>query len=154
MMLEYIFNNKIKQNQIVLNTTYFEVDNENTLKKIEKLNITIINNLNIEEEENENSYDIIIFYNVLNDFKKEKTKKLLKKDGKIIFINNIITNYNQFLFHPLSYLHCFFVKPIYISDFFDQIRKNELTIKDFDRIDTINVWSYPLEYFSTICEYK
>lgn len=153
-MIEYIFNTKIKRNQVVLNSTYFEIEDENTLKKLEEMNINVINNLNIDEEENENFYDIIIFYNVFSDFKKEKTKNILKKNGRIIFINNIITNYNQFLFHPFSYLQCFFVKSIYIKDFFDEIRKNELTIKDFDRIGNVNIWSYPLEYFSTICEYK
>ena len=63
---------------------------------------------------------------------------------------NIITYYNQYTYHPFSY----FFKCIYISDLYDILKENELIILDSNRILTLDIPTYPIEYFSIICENK
>lgn len=158
-LLSILLTSKIKKNTKILNIqpSYVKLENKNEYKNIiiEK-NIKIKNISKIEDEND--MYDIIIFYDLFlnkeTDVNKqiEKSKKLLTINGKIIFINNIITNYNQYKFHIFSYLKCFyFGRTNYIDDIFEEIRNNELYIIDFDRIYTVDLWSYPLEYFSIIC---
>jgi hypothetical protein len=154
-LLYVILTTKIKKNTKILNIqpNYIKLENNDVI--FEK-NIKIKNSLSIDDETE--IYDIIIFYDLfLNTDKNisnilQKSKKLLSIKGKIIFINNIVTNYNQYKFHPFSYLRCFyFGRANYIDDIFDEIRRNDLHVIDFDRIYTIDLWSYPLEYFSIIC---
>ena len=109
-------------------------------------------------------YDIIIFFEIfgkihINEMSLhiEKSKELLKckKNGKIIFINNIITKYTQYMYHPLSYFRNYLIDNcIYITDMYDNLRENQLLILDSYRIFTIDFPTYPMEFFSILCESK
>ena len=154
-LLYILLSSKINKNQKILNIQPDYIKFENN-EIISEKNIKIKNSSSIEDEND--IYDIIIFYDlflnkdtVVNDII-EKSKKILSLNGKIIFINNIVTNYSQYKYHPFSYLKCFyFGRTNYIDDIFDEIRYKGLYVIDFDRLYTINLWSYPLEYFSIIC---
>lgn len=104
-------------------------------------------------------YNNIIIFDLFNDSKNniETTitivKKFLKKYGKIIFINDIITKYTQYMYHPLSYFRQYFSnKCIYIDDIFDILKFNKLYIIDSFRLFTYDLPTYPIEYFSIVCE--
>ena len=148
--------------------------------KIDYINIpeNIIKNLN-KNEENQNinfysnniltflteeKYDNIIFFEIfskinINDMSLhiEKSKELLRsqKYGKIIFINNIITRYTQYMYHPFSYFRNYLIDNcVYITDMYDKIRENQLVVLDSYRIFTIDFPTYPMEFFSILCEIK
>lgn len=148
-VLNVLLSNKIKESKKILN---LDNKNQNIDKKfIENKNIIIKNSIDLE---NENElYDIVICYDFFSKKKDlEKLKKILSKNGNIIFIEKLVTNYIQYKYHPLSYISL--VKPVYISDVFDELRYNDLVIVDFDRVYNIDIWTYPIEYFSIICEIK
>ena len=175
---EELFLTKIFKSKYILNIDYNESEYNNLFEniciidklklKIDCINIekNIIKNLKSNDkisfdikdiEEINKKYNIIIFNNLFYQFdltviknKIEKAKSLLKSGGKIIFINNIITYYNQYTYHPFSY----FFKCIYISDLYDILKENELIILDSNRILTLDIPTYPIEYFSIICENK
>lgn len=156
-------------NELEYNNLFENIDIIYSLKlKIDCINVkkNIISNLNSSDNisfdikdiiEVDKKYDIIIFCNLFCEFNlniiKEKinfSRKLLNREGKIIFINNIITYYNQYIYHPFSY----FLKCIYISDLYDIINNEDLKILDSNRILTLEIPTYPIEYFSIICENK
>jgi hypothetical protein len=175
---EEVFSKKIFKSKYILNIDYNEKDYNNIFEniyiidklklKIDCINVekNIIKNLKSNDkisfyikdiEDINKKYDIIIFNNLFYQFnlsiinnKIEKAKSLLKSGGKIIFINNIITYHNQYTYHPFSY----FFKCIYISDLYDILKENELIILDSNRILTLEIPTYPVEYFSIICENK
>jgi hypothetical protein len=158
-LLYILLTSKINKNEKILNIHPDYINFENNHNIISERNIKIKNSSSIDNEKD--NYDIIIFYDlflntntVVNEII-EKSKRKLSLNGKIIFINNIVTNYSQYRYHPFSYLRCFyFGRANYIDDIFDEIRFNGLYVIDFDRLYTINLWSYPLEYFSIICVVK
>jgi hypothetical protein len=150
---------KIQKNKSILNIDNNELFNNIIIKK--ELIIKNIKLENLELEKEEIFYDYIIIYNLFSNLENiilktlEKIKKLLKKNGHIIFINDIITRYVQYYYHPFSYLrYILFGKCIYFCDIYDKIRQYELNIIDSDRLYTIGLWTYPIEYFSIICEVK
>jgi cyclopropane fatty-acyl-phospholipid synthase-like methyltransferase len=144
---------------LIVNLNYTEIVKKK-LKEYDYDKIIFINN-DIEEI-TEKNYDNIIFFDLFskfnNDkikFKIEKCKFLLKNNGSLIFINNIITKYNQYIYHPLSYIRSFFIDNcIYMSDMYDKIKENELYIIDSYRLFTFQIPTYPYEIFSIICKFK
>jgi hypothetical protein len=150
-ILNFLLINKIKDYRSILNLEPSQIiNNELIMKK----NIKIKNASNIDDE-NE-LYDIIICYNSFSkkEINFEKLKKTLTKRGKVIFINELITSFIQYKYHPFSYVRYLFNTPIYISNVFDELRQNDLIVIDVDRIYNVNLWTYPLEYFSIICDVK
>jgi cyclopropane fatty-acyl-phospholipid synthase-like methyltransferase len=143
-----------------LNVNLNEIKNlENRLKEYEYDKIIFLNK---DIDEIKGNYDIIIFFDLFSKFsneiistKLEKCKLLLKPNGSIIFINNIITKYNQYAYHPISYFRSFFIDNcIYISDLYDKIRENEMYVIDSYRLFTFQIPTYPIEFFSIICKFK
>ena len=143
-----------------LNVNLNEIKNlENRLKEYEYDKIIFLNKY---IDEIKGNYDIIIFFDLFCKFsneiistKLEKCKLLLKPNGSIIFINNIITKYNQYAYHPISYFRSFFIDNcIYISDLYDKIRENEMYVIDSYRLFTFQIPTYPIEFFSIICKFK
>jgi len=106
-------------------------------------------------------YNNIIFFNIFCKFKDEEIEKLLEKSklllkninsSNLIFINNIITKYNQYIYHPFSYIRDYFCDNcVYITDMYDKLRNNGLYVIDSYRLFTFNIPTYPIEFFSVIC---
>ena len=106
-MYDNIFE-KIKCNSKVLNINF-----DNKILSDKNISIT---NINIKENfkkylKENNKYDFIIlneiFTNLLEDkinIVLEKLKDISFEHTKIFFINNIITNSNQYYYHPFSIL--------------------------------------------------
>ena len=111
-----------------------------------------------------NKYDNIIFFDIFCKFDNKNIEKILEKsktllknyyNSNIIFINNLITKYNQYAYHPISYFRSFFIDNcIYISDLYDKIRENEMYVIDSYRLFTFQIPTYPIEFFSIICKFK
>jgi hypothetical protein len=114
--------------------------------------------------EDDIKYDNIICFNIFCKLNEKELSKVLdkskiilknKKYSTIIFINNVITRYNQFIYHPLSYFRNYFYDNcVYITDMYDKLRYNDLYIIDSYRLFTFQIPTYPLEFFSVICVLK
>ncbi len=136
---------------------------KNLIKNDETKNINFYSNDILTFLTNE-KYDNIIFFEIfskvnINDINKhiEKSKELLysQNNGKIIFINNIITRYTQYMYHPFSYFRNYLIDNcIYITDMYDKLRENQLIVLDSYRIFTLDFPTYPMEFFSILCEMK
>jgi hypothetical protein len=118
---------------------------------------------NIFDMDENTKYNNIIFFDIfckINDenIQKiiEKSKLLLKiRNSNLIFINNIITKQNQYIYHPISYIRDYFCDNcIYITDLYDKLKNNELYVIDSYRLFTFNIPTYPIEFFSVICMFK
>ena len=111
-----------------------------------------------------NKYDNIIFFDIFCKFDNKNIEKILEKsktllknyyNSNIIFINNLITKYNQYMYHPISYFREYFYDNcVYITDMYDKLRENELYIIDSYRLFTFQIPTYPIEFFSVICTNK
>lgn len=110
-----------------------------------------------------NKYNNIIFFNIFYKFDNQNIEKLLEKsklllkntNSNLIFINNIITKYNQYMYHPISYIRDYFCDNcIYISDIYDKLIINGLYVIDSYRLFTFDIPTYPIEIFSVICIFK
>jgi hypothetical protein len=109
-------------------------------------------------------YNSIIFFDIFCKFNDENIEKILEKSklllkninsSNLIFINNIITKYNQYMYHPFSYIRGYLCDNcVYITDIYDKIRNNGLYVIDSDRLFTFNIPTYPVEIFSIICMFK
>ena len=160
-MYTNFFENKIKKSSNILAIDInIDTINLNNIIVEKKLSIKNINILQLYEEKD--IYDIIILYDIFSKYSETKIKDIickiktiLKNNGQIVFIQNLVTSSKQY-YHIFSYIrHYIFEKPVYISDFFDSVKENELIVIDFDRIYNINIPTYPFEYFSLItrCKY-
>jgi hypothetical protein len=159
---DIIYNkNIINEKNVTIDIFNFTKEDSEKINKIVNTEYNInyfsksINEFNPIEKYN----NIIIFdlFNNKNDIEStiEIVKKFVKKYGKIIFINDIITKYSQYMYHPFSYFRDYFTtKCMYIDDIYDIIRFNNLYIIDCFRLLTFDLFTYPIEYFSIICEIK
>jgi cyclopropane fatty-acyl-phospholipid synthase-like methyltransferase len=147
-------------------TIYYLIKNINDIKILEdKLNQYDYNKIiftNKDLNDIKEKYDNIIFFDLFCQFtdqkisnKLEKCKLILNNYGTLIFINNIITKYNQYAYHPISFLRTFFIDNcVYMSDLYDKIRENEMYVIDSYRLFTFHIPTYPIEFFSIICKFK
>ena len=110
------------------------------------------------------SYHTIIILDLFSSFSfsevKEKIdyyKTFLKKNGKIIFIEQLLTNDNYqpitLLKHILKHILSPIVgKNIKMEDMYDNLKDCGLYILDTDRIYSDEILFSSIEYFSIICE--
>ena len=118
----------------------------------------------IEEPENiVSKFDNIFFINLLTSFDIEKIKvifnncgKILKsEDSNLIFIDNLITKYNQYSWHPFSYIRNFILDYcVYISNIYDYLNYSDIIVINSDRILTVDIPTYPVEIFCITCRKK
>lgn len=149
---------KINYGHKVLNINF---DNNKIISQ-KNISITTINikeNLNNYLKET-NKYDTIIFNEIFSNLLEDKINIVLEKlkdvslnHTKIFFINNIITNFNQYYYHPFSILKIFGY-PVYMENMYDVIRNNNLVIINVDRANSYNLITYPIETFILICNFK
>lgn len=159
--INYSYDNifdKIKNNSKVLDIRFDDT------KVVSEKNISI-SSINIKENLNnylrENSkYDTIIFNQLFTNLKEDKINIILEKlkdisfqHTKIFFINNIITNFNQYYYHPFSFLKIFGY-PVYMENMYDNIREHDMNIINSDRANSYNLITYPIETFIIICNFK
>jgi hypothetical protein len=158
-----IYNNDILYNKInnssnilIIDKNYENFFDENILikKKIKVQNSSYSDFFEILEEK---KFDFIIFYDLFSKSDKliqknlDKGHKLLKNRGHIILINNVITNYSQYTYHPLSYLQKYiFGKSVYLNNLEDTLKEFDFKIINLTRLYTINFITFPIEYFCII----
>jgi len=108
-------------------------------------------------------YQTIIIIDLFSQYQEEDIKNKIdyyktftKKNGKMIFIEQLLTNNN---YHPLTIIRHFFYPLIpYIGKnttmtyMYDIIKELQLYIVDTDRIYSDDVMYSSIEYFSVICE--
>jgi cyclopropane fatty-acyl-phospholipid synthase-like methyltransferase len=147
-------------------TIYYLIKNINDIKiledKLKQYDYNKIIFTNKDLDDIKEKYDNIIFFDLFCQFtdqkissKLEKCKLILNNYGTLIFINNIITKYNQYAYHPISFLRTFFIDNcVYMSDLYDKIRENEMYVIDSYRLFTFQIPTYPIEFFSIICKFK
>jgi hypothetical protein len=112
-------------------------------------------NTNVVSSYKNNNYDYILFqdFNIFKKFNND-TKIKLKNDGKIMILTNIIATYNQYYYHPLSYIFNFFNEQIYLTDFSNNLRSEY----GYKLIDLYRIFSYdkiptfPIEFFLVTLE--
>lgn len=118
---------------------------------------------NIFDMDENTKYNNIIFFDIFCKINDENIQKIIEKskfllkirNSNLIFINNIITKYNQYMYHPFSYIRdCLYDNCVYMTDIYDKIRNNGLYVIDSDRLFTFNIPTYPIEFFSVICMFK
>jgi hypothetical protein len=106
------------------------------------------------------SYHTIIILDLFSSFSfsevKEKIdyyKTFLKKNGKIIFIEQLLTNDN---YQPMTIIKHILSpivgKNIKMEDMYDNLKDCGLYILDTDRIYSDEILFSSIEYFSIICE--
>ena len=96
-----------------------------------------------------------IFSDDIISFNIDRTKLFVKNEySNLIFINNVVTKYFNYMYHPMSYINYFFKNNVYIETMFDKIRENNLYIVDSHRLFTVEILTYPFEYFSVISRHK
>lgn len=116
--------------------------------------------------ENDQRYDVIMFGESIPVMSRElantmiqKAKMHLNKNGIILFIHNLITNYYQ-LYHPIAlmkpYLKYFtsmdFGRALYDDEFLSDLVKSDLRIIDKDRVACLDLITYPIDMFCIICK--
>jgi hypothetical protein len=86
----------------------------------------------------------------------EYYKSFIKKNGKMIFIEQLLTNDNyepltlfKYIFYPLI---PFVGKNIKMTYMYDILKESGLYILDTDRIYSDNILYSYIEYFSVICD--
>ena len=131
MSIEDFFFSKIKRGSTVL--CFGEID-EKIIKDLD-----LILHTNPSETD---KYDIIIFQGVFptEENVAEKYKNYLKDCGKIIFINEVITDYMYYKYHPYNCLTFGYLRYYeYLENIYDKLKENELKIIDSYRIDSSNI---------------
>ena len=106
------------------------------------------------------SYHTIIILDLFSSFSfsevKEKIdyyKTFLKKNGKIIFIEQLLTNDNYQPMTMIKHILSPIVgKNIKMEDMYDNLKDCGLYILDTDRIYSDEILFSSIEYFSIICE--
>jgi hypothetical protein len=99
-------------------------------------------------------YDYILFFDLLNNKESYITDVLnsfifsLKDDGKIVFINSLISNYSIYKYSPIN---LFTIRYKYIDNIYDLIRSNNLYIRDSFRINSNTFLSFYIDYFAITC---
>ena len=111
-----------------------------------KLCVVNLNKIDIDIEI-DNLFDFIILENIFDyriDYKTiiSKYKKALKKDGIIMFINDITLKPNVDIFQNLFYYLYLYtginLQSVYIDDMFEKLRESELRIIDNYRIRSMS----------------
>ena len=145
---------KIKFNDKILDIRFDDIVQ---IKVNKIINIHKNHNLYLKEK---SKYDVIIFnqlFTNLSDYKihniLEKLKDISFSHTKIFFINNIITNFNQYYYHPFSFLKVFGY-PVYMEYMYDNIRNCDLKIINSERINSYDLFTYPIETFIVACVFK
>jgi hypothetical protein len=153
--------NDVLFHKIRNSSSILSIDKDNHYNfEIEEKNLKIKNvtyDEVLKEVKDGNKFDFIISYDLfsqddsiietcLNNF-----KDILSINGYIIIINMVLTSYAYYLYHPFSYVQrCLLGKPIYFSVLDDTIRNFGYKIKNIDRLYSIDLLSYPIEFFSVI----
>lgn len=153
-----ILYNKIKNYSYILNidkcNTHFFT--ENILKE---KNIKIKHSLYTKffKSYEKEKFDFIIFYDLFSENEKsieqylDEGRQLLKKNGYIILINIIITNYSRYIYHPFSYIQKYiFGKSVYLTELDDTLKKFGFRIINLSRLYNVNIITFPIEYFCLI----
>ena len=159
-IINSIYNNifeKIKYNNKILNIRF----DDNFVINDDQITIENINIKNYDMYVKENSkYDVIICNQLFTNMSDDKIQHILEKlkdisfsHTKIIFINNIITNFNQYYYHPFSFLKIF-GKSVYMEYMYDIIRDCNMNIINTDRVYSYDLFTYPIETFIVICIFK
>lgn len=113
-------------------------------------------------------YDLIIFNNIFSNYNNDYIgemlimyKKLLKENGYIIFVNELI-EYNRLYYHPVTLLKNAlfnmtpynFGKIISMTDMYTYIQDYRIHVFDCYRIFSVDIMSYPVQIFMVSARFK
>ena len=153
--------------QLNLELHFLNIEDKNIIKlnnelEKHKYNKIFFYSTNIFNFTSVKKFNNIIFFDLFTLFSDdiinttiENSKPLLKSEySNIIFVNNVVTRYSIYMYHPISYINYLTRNNVYIEDMFDKLRNNNLYLVDSHRLDTFEILFYPFEYFSVICRIR
>ena len=155
--------NLMNYNEAFYDLFKYKIKNNTKLLAVNDINKYFYNNTEILSEKNINLsyieddvedylYDYIIFqdYKQFEEFYKiHDTDSYLKNNGKIKIVVNMITSYNQYYYHPLSYLlNILENSQYYMPEVLQELRNvYEFHIIDIYRLCSRDIPSYPMQCF-------
>lgn len=163
---EYIFKNaEVLRNQqlkihcINVNKLYID-DLNNKVVEFKLENNVLFDTNSLFNISNTETYNTIIFHELFSLYREEDISLMIDKIKMLnidlfIFVNSVIIYQSQYLYHPLSLIKYLlnyifnrsFFKPIYLTDIYEFLRNYKIKVIDGYRINTLNVPTYPIDYF-------
>jgi len=155
-MINYklLYNRIFTSDKFIFSKDILFVSNNNSYNEIKLYNKILFDDII------DKTYHTIIIIDLFSLYQEEDIKQKIdyyktftKKNGKIIFIEQLLTNDNYQLLTLIRHIFYSLIgKNTKMTYMYDIIKEMQLYIIDSDRIYSDNVMYSSIEYFSIICE--